>query len=476
MTPASRRYDLPSRRGSLVVLAVVLPLIASALSAWVTVFHRTPYALGVLVVAVIAGLADPLTSLIAAFFSVFGRFVFSPMFGDPVSLNKVELIRIAVVLGAAMIISVMTLSRRKAQAALEEAHTELQDRTDALIESLRSSKCASWTMRAGDSRGPIWFSGSYPIFGRPFNHIDRLDSFLAGVHPEDRHQMAAILGQMKSSSVPILCEYRAFWPDGDLHWFEMRATRVPGAAALWRGLTMDITERKFTETALVRTEKLAAMGRLASTVAHEINNPLEAVTNLLYLAQSDSTLSADTRSFLATAETELARLGDITRLTLGFVRGSSRRRSVDIALIVDEVLSIFRHRLVSKGIHVERNYHPDILIEIAPHELRQILTNLISNASDAVDGAESRIAIQVKRNGDGRVHVVVEDNGDGIAPDALPRIFEPFFTTKEDIGTGIGLWVTRELVESNGGNIVAESGALNDGVKTRFTIDFPTAV
>ena len=139
------------------------------------------------------------------------------------------------------------------------------------------------------------------------------------------------------------------------------------------------------------------------------------------------------------------------------------------------MLSIFRHRLDSKGVSIERTYEPDIKIQIAPHELRQILTNLISNASDAIEGPEPRIGIRIEQNGVDGIRVIVEDNGSGIAPAAVLHVFEPFFTTKMDTGTGIGLWVTHELVQSNGGRITAESGTLGDGVKTRFTIDFPAA-
>ncbi len=475
MKLANNRRGLPSRRTILIVLAIVLPLLAAAISARITVIHRTPYALSMLAVVVIAGLSDPVTTLIAVFFSFLGRMIFFAMVGDPVPINRFELIRIAAVLAVGMTISFMTRRRRRAAAQLELAHAELQERTDALAESLHSSKCASWTMQIGDHRGPVWFSGSYPIFGRPFEELSRLDFFLSGVSSEDRDKMVQLFAHMKTSSDPVRCEYRAPGPDGELHWFEMRANRVPGAAPLWRGLTMDITERKLIEFALLRSEKLAAVTRLASTVAHEINNPLEAVTNLLFLAQSDTTLRPDTQVYLATAEKELARLGDITRLNIGSLRNSSIRRSIEVSAVADEVLSGFRHRLESKGARIERNFQPGLSIEIAPHELRQILTNLVSNAADAMDGAQSRIAVLIQQSENDTVQVLVEDNGSGIDSATLPRVFEPFFTTKHDIGTGIGLWVTRELVESNGGRITAESGALPNGVKTRFTIDFPAA-
>jgi signal transduction histidine kinase len=252
---------------------------------------------------------------------------------------------------------------------------------------------------------------------------------------------------------------------------EMRGTRIAGPGCRWRGVTLDITERKLAEAAVLRSEKLAAMGRLASTVAHEINNPLEAVTNLLYLIRNEE-LPETARGYLATAERELARLGTITRLTLGFVRSNASSSCVEVAATVDDVLSIFQHRLDTRRVSVERLYEPDVFIEMPPHELRQIATNLVANATDAVPLGSARIAITICRNAQTAV-LIVQDNGPGIDAIHLSRIFEPFFSTKKEVGTGIGLWVTRELVEKNGGSISVESSPGAEGYRTAFRIEFP---
>jgi signal transduction histidine kinase len=225
------------------------------------------------------------------------------------------------------------------------------------------------------------------------------------------------------------------------------------------------------ESAVLSSEKLAAMGRLASTVAHEINNPLEAVTNLLYLIRNEE-LPETARGYLDTAERELARLGNITRLTLGFVRSNASSSSVEVAAIVDDVLSIFQHRLDTRRVSVERVYEPGVFIDIPPHELRQIATNLLANSTDAVPLGSAQIAINICRNADTAV-LVVQDNGPGIDGSHLPRIFEPFFSTKQEVGTGIGLWVTRELVEKNGGRISVESYPEAEGFRTAFRVEFP---
>jgi signal transduction histidine kinase len=286
---------------------------------------------------------------------------------------------------------------------------------------------------------------------------------------------------MRSSPGPILFEHRAIWPGGDIHWLEMRGNRVSGAACRWRGVTVDITERKLAEAALLRSEKLAAMGRLASTVAHEINNPLEAVTNLLYLARAEANTPAETHAYLDSADRELARLSNITRLTLGFVRTSGIAADTDIAEVVDDVLSLLHHRLETKNVRVEREYQPGVSIRIAPHELRQIATNLVANAADAVGLDDGHIAIRILSE-DGVGALLVEDNGGGIDQSLLPRIFDPFFSTKDEVGTGIGLWVTKELVEKNGGRVLVTSDTTTPGAdlrspspdaRTRFRVEFP---
>ncbi len=228
--------------------------------------------------------------------------------------------------------------------------------------------------------------------------------------------------------------------------------------------------------ALVNSEKLAATGRIASTIAHEVNNPLESVTNLLYLARNGEFIDETTRSYLALAEEELARLSNITRLTLSFVRSTAVRTPVDVGEVLETVLTIFRRRCELLSITVERSYTPGLCIDIYEHELRQVITNLVCNAIDALNinglGANRCIRVQTVRQGLS-VILLVEDNGDGIDVADQAQVFDAFFTTKADTGTGIGLWVTRELVEKNGGRISLVSGDLPDGMKTSFRLEFP---
>ena len=462
------------RRLTAFILAGTLPFLSAYLTAHFAIIDTIPFALYYISIAAIGILGGLAPSLMAATLCVIARgLIVQPEYHvSPLELG--DLFRIPTLYAQAVLVSVLSARRRRTSEQLEAALETLQERTGALIESLNASKCACWVIDLNSGQSARWYSGSYPVFGRPFEEIEKLPSLRPLLHPEDQPRLTDLVATMRATHEPLVFGHRVPWPNGELHYLEMRATRVPGAGCVWRGATVDITDLKLAERALLRQEKLAAMGRLASTVAHEINNPLEAVTNLLYLARKETHMSDEARVYLSTAEHELARLGDITRLTLGFVRNTSVRRAIEFATVVEEVLSIFRHRYERKGIVVERRIDPGVCVEMAPHELRQILTNLISNAADALTVENPRIVVKIFAEAPNAVFML-EDNGTGIPADVLPRIFDPFFTTKADVGTGIGLWVTRELVESNQGMIAVESGALEDEMVTRFRVELPLA-
>jgi PAS domain S-box-containing protein len=427
------------------------------------------------VVGILGGLSP---SLLAIGVAVLTRFLYILVVHDQSFTFSYEFLHVVIMLASALVVWYMNRNRRRSEEKLEGMLVALQERTDDLVSSLNSSRCACWTLDMDSGQSARWYSGSYQLFGRPYSELEEMPSLISLLHPDDQDALKDVRAKMKTDWEPVVFEHRVVWPNGEVHTLEMRANRVAGRRCVWRGVTLDITERKKTEAALLRAEKLAAMGRLASTVAHEINNPLESVTNLLFLAQASRSLDSETQIYLATAERELARLSNITRLTLGFVRTSASADETEMADVVNEVLSIFNHRFETKGVKVERQYEPDVTITIAPHELRQIVTNLIANAADAVGIEHAHIRIRIAREEDKAV-LEVEDNGEGIDPIHLPRIFEAFFSTKEEVGTGIGLWVTRELVEKNGGRISASSStevSLPSGATTQFRVEFPVAV
>jgi signal transduction histidine kinase len=463
-------YAPRSRQVAAFILAIVLPLIAADVNTHFAVLQFVPFALYCVCVAIVAAVGGIAPALLAALISTACRSYLMMMrhAGHYWTFPVSSLVGLLILCLCGFLVSVLTEGRRKAAEAL-------LDRTEALINSLHSGRGASWLIDVDREDSPRWYSGSYPVFGRPFAELELAHSLKPFLHADDRSTLREMIQHMRSSTEPLLKEFRVLWPNGEVHWVEIRGTRTPGTRNLWRGIAVDITDRKLAEAALLRSEKLAAMGRMASTVAHEINNPLEAVTNLLYLVRADTTINESSRAFLDTAELELSRLGHITRLTLGFVRASEKPRTLELSHSVDDVLAIFRSRSDMKKISIQRNYQPDVFVTLQPHELRQIITNLASNSIDALSGPGAQVAIHTRTEQDLAV-LLFEDNGSGIGEAHLPRIFEPFFTTKEDVGTGIGLWVTRELVHKNGGRISVQSGDLANGMKTCFRIEFPAAV
>jgi signal transduction histidine kinase len=231
------------------------------------------------------------------------------------------------------------------------------------------------------------------------------------------------------------------------------------------------------QEALLRSEKLAVTGRLAASIAHEINNPLEAITNLLFLMHGELT-QEQMRGFLADAEHELARVTEITKQTLRFYREPSQPVLTEVAPVLESVLKLYRTRLAAAGVTVEcDSYFEGAQVLSTPGELRQVIANLIGNAIDAMRrGGRLRIRISEYHRFDppGEViRITIADTGIGIPPEVLPTIFEPFVTTKGETGTGLGLWVTSEIIKKNGWHIRVRSCRMVRQPGTVFSILIP---
>jgi len=224
----------------------------------------------------------------------------------------------------------------------------------------------------------------------------------------------------------------------------------------------DITEQRRAEAALLQSEKLAAVGRLASSIAHEINNPLESVVNLLYLIeQSIGEDPGEVRDYARLAQQELARVSQITTQTLRFFKQSTSRQRVGIPALIDSVLTLYSGKLANSGVEVLRRYRPGVESVCFEGELRQALNNLIGNAIDAMRGGGSlRVRVRfatdhaTSRTG---IRITIADTGTGMSAATQVRIFEPFFTTKGILGTGLGLWITQELVAKERGRLSLRS-------------------
>src|ERR1700728_2270283 len=250
------------------------------------------------------------------------------------------------------------------------------------------------------------------------------------------------------------------------------AGNVIGAAKTAR----DITQQKKTEQALRMTERLASVGRMAATVAHEINNPLEAVMNLVYLAKG-SAARDDVREYLNTIEEELNRISQITKQTLGFYRETIAPSAVRVGEMLNPLISVLGRRARNKGIEIRPEIRQDTEIYAIAGEIRQLIANLLSNSIDAVDsGGLIRIRIganRLKGQHPTGIRITIADSGRGIPPSARSKLFEPFFTTKKDVGTGLGLWVCTSIVQRHHGSIRVKSSTSPGRSWTVFSVFLP---
>lgn len=217
-----------------------------------------------------------------------------------------------------------------------------------------------------------------------------------------------------------------------------------------------IRRQSESQEALRRTEKLAVAGRMAASIAHEINNPLAAITNLLYLISTSKDLES-AHKYNAIAQDELRRVSEIANQTLRFYRSPQSPELVNASEVIDSVAALFRSKLGAHGITLTRDYAPGLKLTVSVGELRQVLVNLIANAIDAMrNGGHILLRTRERLNsvtGQAGIRITIADDGEGVPPQARTRLFEPFFTTKGSTGTGLGLWLTRDILERAGGYI-----------------------
>jgi signal transduction histidine kinase/DNA-binding NarL/FixJ family response regulator len=301
------------------------------------------------------------------------------------------------------------------------------------------------------------------------------------IHPDDhRLVLDAIQKAIREKSVFEL-EHRVMRLDGTPGWTFSRAVPLfdaSGKIVEWFGAATDITARKQSEQALLRSEKLATLGRMAATIAHEINNPLESVTNLLFLADEEENLPASAHHYLQMAEVELRRIAHITRQSLGFYRESNAPALTSVNAVLDSAIDLLKSKIDQKRATVERDWRSDVHIVAVAGELRQVFSNLLTNSLDAIDfNGKIRIRISTHASAEDAaarmVRITFLDDGRGISPAARSHIFEPFFTTKGTVGTGLGLWVTKQIVEKHAGAIRLRSRSEGAKTGTVFSIVLP---
>jgi PAS domain S-box-containing protein len=244
-------------------------------------------------------------------------------------------------------------------------------------------------------------------------------------------------------------------------------------------MTRDVTERKHVQETLLRSEKLASVGRMAATLAHEINNPLTAVLNTVYLARVDKDLPDAARDYLEMADAELRRISHISRQALGFYRESTAPTLVSVEELLDSVVDLLHTKINSCNATVVTEIEENLQVMGVSGELRQVFSNLLANSLDAI-GEHGQVRVKASTRGDGNgdraAWVTIADNGKGIAPSTLARIFEPFFTTKGKLGTGLGLWISKEIIHKHGGRIQVRSSTSPRRRGTVFSVILPMVV
>jgi PAS domain S-box-containing protein len=327
----------------------------------------------------------------------------------------------------------------------------------------------------------LWLSReSYSLLGRlPQDFSASPESLLGVVHPQDRELLQQHFKGTIEAHEPVNHEFRILRPSGKECWISCQGQveyNDAGQAVRHSGLLVDITLRKQSEQMLRRFERLTAAARLSATMAHEINNPLGAVVNLVYLVRSLPGLPPGADQMLRQAEQELDRVAHATRQALGFYRETTSPEQIDIPALMESVLELYSTKLISKHISIKRAFGECAPIQGVHGEVKQAVSNFIANAIEAVTkGGVIFIGIEsVPGDREGAAEIVIADNGPGIAQEDADKIFEPFFTTKSGTGMGLGLWVARDIVERHGGSIrVSPRTEGSELGGTTITIKFP---
>jgi PAS domain S-box-containing protein len=449
-------------------LAVVLPLMAFAVTAMFADLPQAPFfslfSLSVVVTAIVGGIRPGLVataaSMLCSVLSVYPPF--SPDRPDPNDLVRI----------AAFAVIATTI------AVLIGAAGELQNRLDIerrrLDITLRSIGDA---VIATDARGRVVFMNKAAEKATGYKQGEAVGRFMRDIFHIVNEQTRAPLENpadrvLGSGNVVGLANHTLLIrKDGSEIPIDDSAAPIVSEGVL-TGVVMvfrDVSEERLKEAALLRAEKLASVGRLAATIAHEINNPLESVTNLLFLIGSSDDL-ASVKSLAEAAQMELARAAHVSRQTLSFAHHVGPREPANLPTLIDGIIGLYTNRLHSKSIELVKSYRGDGTALASPSEVRQVISNLLGNAIDAERNG-GRIDIRVHPCTQRKfVRLVVADRGCGMSPGQMRRMFEPFFTTKQDVGTGLGLWVTKQIVDSHGGTIRSRSRV---GYGTVVVVNWP---
>ena len=433
------------------------------------VMHQDPFVIFILAVVFTARFLGFGPAVLCTFSSalVLDYFVFRPRLGMAVSGNEMERVGIFVLIS--VLVAGLARQRLRAETRADEVRQQLAaivtSSEDAILSITVEGIVTSWNRGAETLYG---YSAA-EIMGRPLavlvpaermgeleGNLERLrrKQHIGSYETERLHKNGTRLRVLLSVS-PLRNEQGV----------------LVGASAIAR----DITQQRRTEDALRRNERLATAGRLTAAIAHEIKNPLEALTNLVYLSRRDE---AGRDEYLRMAEEEISRLDAIAQQALGFVREGASPEPLDAGKILEEVVQLYQRKLQTRKVSLEKQSGEDLEVLGYPGELRQLFSNLILNAMDAMkDGG--RLWLRVVRarewsNGRrGGVRITIADTGSGIGIADLPHIFEPFYTTKKETGTGLGLWLAYGIVQKHNGWIRVASRTTPGSSGTVFAVFLP---
>jgi PAS domain S-box-containing protein len=353
--------------------------------------------------------------------------------------------------------------------------------TQALLAAIVEDSCDAILSKTLDGTVTSWNHAAEVMYG--YSREEMIGQPVAKLLPSDRpDEVSHILSRLKRGERIYHFETVRVAKNGRR--LDVALTISPirdgdgnllGASTIAR----DVTAEKNAENALRKAEKLALVGRMSATVAHEINNPLEAIGNSLYLLRNSVPLDADARRYVDAANEELKRVSEITKLTLGMQRGlAERREPVQLTSLLENVITLYQRKSKALGIVVERKYSYEGTVIGSPGELRQVFSNLIVNAMDALATQGDKLILSVRRTtqwetGEPVVRVSILDNGVGISPEHRLQLFQAFYTTKGEQGTGIGLWVSKAIIKNHGGTLALRSSVQSGKSGTCFSVCLP---
>ncbi len=433
------------------------------------VMHEDPFVIFILAVVFIARFFGFGPAVLCTFTSalVLDYFVFRSRLGIAISQNELQ--RVGIFILISVLVAGLARQRSRAETLADEVRQQLAaivtSSEDAIISFTVDGIVTSW------NRGAEALHGYSPaeIIGRPISVLvppDRLEEFgndMARLNREER--VGSYQTERFDKNGTRLTVLLSVSP------LRNEQGKLVGASAIAR----DVGAQKRTEEALRRNERLATAGRLTAAIAHEIKNPLEALTNLVYLARRDANGRDE---YLRLAEQEIGRLDAIAQQALGFVREGASPEQLDTGKILEEVVQLYLRKLQAKHIALDKRCGEQLEILGYPGELRQLFSNLILNAMESMKTG-GRLRLRVARthewSGSGRpgVRVTIADTGNGIKPTDLPHIFEPFYTTKKDGGTGLGLWLAYGIVQKHAGWMRVMSRTTSGNSGTVFAVFLP---